>query len=68
LPLAAACTPTSDNAPKVTRIEGDPKTWVRVHTIELSDGTSVLCIWEQSTGYDAGGLSCDWANKTTPSE
>lgn len=60
----AACTPTRDNAPKVTRIEGDLKTSVRVHTIELSNGSTVLCIWE-GIG-NAGGLSCDWTNKTTP--
>lgn len=30
---------------------------------ELPDGSSVLCVWiVVSSG---GGLSCDWANKTT---
>lgn len=31
-----------------------------VHTVDLPDGRSVLCVFEVD-GY-AGGLSCDWAN------
>lgn len=32
-----------------------------VHTVELPDGRSVLCIFEKN-GYGGGGLSCDWDN------
>lgn len=55
-----------------SRITGDAPQTVSVHTITLPDGATVQCIWEaadsSSRDNTAGGLSCDWANKTEPTK
>ena len=55
-----------------SRITGDAPQTVSVHTITLPDGAAVLCIWEVADSptrdMTAGGLSCDWANKTEPTK